>query len=105
MDSRNRKLTEEGRRRRLTTGLDRLEEWSHSASQAQRNAVYKALFSVLCGSVFRAYPVLSGDAGTDEFVVFVKADLVLRIRFRDPDSFGITYIGAPFAAADQGQVA
>ena len=105
MDSRKERLTEEGRRRRLTSGLDRLDEWSLSASQARRNAVYKALFSVVCGSVFRAYPVLTEGAGPDEFIVCVRADLVIRIRFRDRDSFEIIYIGAPCAAADQGQIA
>lgn len=96
---------EEGRRRRLSTGVDRLDQWSENASQAERNAVYKALFAVLCGSVFRSYPVVTGTDRPEEYVVRVRPDLVIRIRLAAGDAFGIAYIGAPQPAAGQDRVA
>ena len=89
------RLTEEGRRRRLSSGLDRLDQWSDTASQAERNAVYKALFAVQCGSVFRSYPVAPGADLPEEFVVLVRPHLALRIKLADSDAFGICYIGSP----------
>jgi len=88
------RITEQGRWRRLSAGLDRLDQWSQTASQAQRNAVYKALFSVLCGTVFHSYPVVRCPDRTEQVAVLVRPDLVMRIRL-GTGTFDIAYIGAP----------
>jgi Family of unknown function (DUF6235) len=78
---------------RLESGLDGLEEWSAAAGQAEQNAVYKALFSIVDGSVFRTY-VTAGDVREpDEFFILVRDELVLKVRLQYPDAFGIVYIG------------
>jgi len=59
--------------------------------------VYKALFAVSCGSVFHSYPVVPGTDRTEEYVVLVRPNLILRIHLRNRDAFGIAYIGAPSA--------
>lgn len=93
------RVTEQGRWRRLSAGLDRLDQWSQAASQAQRNAVYKALFSVLCGTVFHSYPVVRCADRTEQIAVLVRPDLLMRIRL-GTRTFDITYIGAPQPAPE-----
>jgi Family of unknown function (DUF6235) len=82
-------------RLRLTTGLQRLERWSLTASQLEKNAVYRALFSIIDGSVFRAYRIVDDAEQTREFFVVIRDDLIIKIRLSNFDAFGIVYIGAP----------
>ena len=85
----------DGRFRRLSAGLRRLDHWAASAGQVDKNAMYKALFAVADGSVFRAYTTWDDDATpVREFFVLVREDLVVKISFRRTDSFGIVYIGS-----------
>ena len=83
---------------RLESGLDRLEEWSTGADQTEQNAVYEALFSVLDGSVFFAYPTEDDPRRRGEFFVRVRDDLVIKLRLEQPGSFGIAYVGAAAGA-------
>jgi hypothetical protein len=83
-----------GPRFRLDTGLALLEQWAATASQTQKNSVYKALFAVTDGSVFRNYIVFDDRDHTREFTVMVKEDLVVKICILDVDAFAIRYIGA-----------
>jgi len=94
-------MPEEGPRRRLNAGLDQLEQWSSTATQAEKNALYKALFAVSCGTVFRSYPVLYGGIEPGEFLVLVRPNLVTRIQLYHFDEFDITYIGTPQTSPDQ----
>jgi uncharacterized protein DUF6235 len=81
-------------RLRLGSGLDVLGNWADSASQADKNVIYKALFAVVDGGVFPAYDIF-GVAGTSqEFFVSVKEDLVVLVRLLGSGFFGIGYIGA-----------
>jgi hypothetical protein len=83
-----------GRRRfRLDMGMARLDNWAETASQVDRNAVYKALFSIADGTVFQAYKVLDDVHQPREFFVVVRDGLVVKISFHESDAFGILYIG------------
>ena len=77
---------------RLDQGLDILESWSLTASQATRNAVYRALFAVQDGSVFQRYRTIDSYAVPQEFFVYLHEELVIRIRL-DDGVFAIGYIG------------
>lgn len=101
MDPRTDRMTEEGHRWRLNAGLDQLERWSSTAAQADKDALYKALFAVSCGTVFRSYTVLDVGAWSGEFLVLVRPNLALQIRLYNFDEFAITYIGEPQASPDQ----
>ncbi|HET9141405.1 DUF6235 family protein [Actinophytocola sp.] len=79
---------------RLTDGTEQLDAWSEQAGQAAKNALYKALFAVTDGSVFRAYGVLPDRQSAQEHFVLVREDLVLKVSFTDEDAFAIRYIGA-----------
>jgi uncharacterized protein DUF6235 len=85
---------------RLERGLDILDTWSRRASQATRNAVYRALFSVQDGSVFRRYRTIDSYVDPQEFCVYVHDDLVIGIRI-DDGAFGIGYIGPARGAMRQ----
>jgi hypothetical protein len=89
----------QGIRLRLTTGLRRLEQWSATAGQIERNAVYRALFAIIDGSAFQTYEILDAER-TREFFVVVREDLVIKIRLPSWNTFAILYIGAPAAAPD-----
>lgn len=82
-----------GPRFRLNTGLALLERWAITANQTHKNAIYKALFAVTDGSVFRSYIVFDDRDGSREFSVMVKEDLIMKICIEDFDAFGIRYIG------------
>lgn len=86
-------MTQEGRSCKLNAGLHELEQWAETARQAQKNVLYKALFSVTDGSVFRQYSILRDAQNPWEHFVLVRENLVLKISFQDPGSFGILYIG------------
>jgi Family of unknown function (DUF6235) len=86
---------------RMETGLDVLDEWSQSALQSQRNAIYKALFAMQDGSLFRRYRIVDDFQRPNEMYVIVKDDLVLKIRVNCFDSFGIVHIGQPGRSPSQ----
>lgn len=88
-------ISQSGPQFRLERGLDVLDSWSRTASQAQRNAVYHVLFAVLDGSVFRGYQTVDSDALPGEFCIHLRDDLVIRIRL-DETTFTIDYIGPVF---------
>lgn len=81
-----------GPRFRLERGLDVLDDWSETASQATRNAVYRALFAVLDGSVFRRYSTLDSYVRPQDFCVYLHDELVIGIQL-DDETFTIDYIG------------
>jgi hypothetical protein len=80
---------------RLETGLDVLDEWSQTAGQSRKNAVYQALFAMQDGSLFRRYRIIDDFQRPNELFVIVKDDLVVKIRVNCFDSFGIVHIGQP----------
>jgi hypothetical protein len=82
-----------GRRNQLNAGLDVLDTWSETASQAARNALYRALFAVTDGSVFRFFQTSSHRARPDEVTIYLRADLVVTISQTEADLFDIAYIG------------
>lgn len=83
---------------RLTSGLELLDEWSQTATQAERNIVNTALFAVVSRSVFSEYNVVDDVKKTMEFFVFARCDLIVKIRVHDLNSFGIVYVGPACAA-------
>lgn len=85
---------------RLASGMSVLEQWSETAGQSQRNSVYKALFRIIDGSVFRECVVLGDVARSDEFSIMVKEDLIIRFSLLGLDTFAIHYIGAAEAPVD-----
>lgn len=95
-------VTRERKRLRLCVGLARLEEWAATAGQADKNALYKMLFSVADGSVFRTYKVLDDVERVGEFFVMVRRNLVVKISFPQPGTFGVLYIGTPGEAPISG---
>jgi uncharacterized protein DUF6235 len=81
-------------RLRLSSGLELLDQWADGAGQAAKNVMYKALFAILEGSVFRSYDIVDHEARPGEFTVMVRDDLVVRVRVHDADTtFGIDFIG------------
>ncbi len=84
---------------RLETGIEVLEDWSATASQAAKNAVHKALFAMLDGTLFRTYRIVDDYQRPNELFVIVRDDLVMKIRIDCFDSFGIVHIGPPAASA------
>lgn len=92
-DSTNLGETVYGSRFRLETGRDVLGEWSESARQSERNAIYKALFAMIEGTLFRTYRIVDDFQRPNELYVIVKDDLVLKIRINCFDSFSVVAIG------------
>ena len=93
-----------GRRNQLNAGLDVLDTWSETATQAARNSLYRALFAVTDGSVFRFFQTSSHRARPDEVTIYLRADLVVTISQSlrsehqaqsqtEADLFDIAYIG------------
>ncbi|MEV6829576.1 DUF6235 family protein [Amycolatopsis sp. NPDC051102] len=83
-------------RLQLTDGCELLEEWAGSASQAERNVVYEALFAVGDGSAFLIYDIFGDRRDPSIFIVAVKPNLVLKVMLRREDSsFAIRYLGPP----------
>lgn len=78
---------------RLTTGLEILEDWSTTVTQAEKNAANRALFAVVEKTVFTEYNVVDDVEKTMEFFVFARNDLIVKIRVHDLGSFGIVYVG------------
>ena len=79
---------------RMQFGADVLAEWSETASQTRRNAVYAALFSLLDRTVFRTHQIVDDEQRPAEFFVAIKDDLVLKLRVNSFDSFDVLYVGA-----------
>ncbi|WP_436497736.1 DUF6235 family protein [Actinokineospora sp. HUAS TT18] len=94
-------MSRERMRLKLNLGLSRLEKWAANAGQAEKNALYRALFAVADGTVFRSYKVLDDVSRSGEFFVVVRENLIVKICFREPDVFGVLYIGAPEEPAEQ----
>ena len=88
---------------RLETGIEGLEDWSETASQSAKNAVHKALFAMIDGTLFRTYRIVDDYQRPNERFVIVKDNLVMKIRIHCFDSFGIVHIGPPTAAARYGE--
>lgn len=78
---------------RLNSGLEVLDEWSMTATQPDRNAVNRVLFSLVEKSAFTEYNVVDDVQKTMEFFVFARSDLVVKIRVHDLGTFGIRYVG------------
>jgi hypothetical protein len=95
-------------RLQLTAGLEVLESWAETASQAERNVVYEALFAVGDGSAFLVYDIFGDPRDPGNFLVMVKSGLVMKVMVQRADSaFEIRYVGAvedevDAAAAPQG---
>jgi Family of unknown function (DUF6235) len=87
---------------RMDTGLEVLEDWAATATQSEKNAVYKALFAVADGSVFKAYRIVDDWQQLSEFFVVIRDDLLLKICVHSFDSYGIVYIGAQEGAPGLG---
>jgi hypothetical protein len=77
----------------LNTGADVLAKWAETATQSYKNAIYRSLFSMLEGSLFRTHNVVDNHRVPNEFFVIVREDLVLKLRLNGFDSFGVVYIG------------
>lgn len=88
--------------RRLRAGLGHLDRWSASSKQAVRNAVYRALFAIGDGSVFRAYRTLRRSS-SGEVQVQVRDDTVVAVRLAGDHAYDIEYIGDPEEAPDIGR--
>ena len=78
---------------KMDTGTDVLAQWSETAGQSYKNAVYRTLFSVLDGSLFRTHNIVDDFRVPSEFFVVVKDDLVIKLKINGYHSFGIVYIG------------
>ncbi|MEV6647292.1 DUF6235 family protein [Amycolatopsis sp. NPDC051371] len=79
---------------RLAAGVELLDEWAEFATQAERNIVYEALFAIGDGTVFLIYDVFGDPDDISNFIVMVKADLLVKIKlFRTESAFGILYVG------------
>jgi hypothetical protein len=70
-----------------------LDRWAQAASQSKKNALYKALFAMQDGSLFRTYRVIDDFQQTNELYVLVKDDLVMKIRINGLDVYDIVAIG------------
>jgi hypothetical protein len=82
-------------RLQLTSGYEVLEEWAESATQAERNILYEALFAIGDGSVFLIYDVFGDPEDIYNFIIMVKEDLIVKISLqRVTSSFEILYVGA-----------
>jgi len=82
-------------RLQLTAGVEVLDDWAETASQAERNVIYEALFAVGDGSAFLVYDIFGDPRDPYNFIVMVKHDLVVKITLQRADSsFEILYVGA-----------
>jgi uncharacterized protein DUF6235 len=93
-------MTAERRRRRLSMGMACLEQWAVSASQAQKNSVYEALFAVSDGSVRQSHKVLDDVQRNGEYFVLVRDNLVVKVGIHPFNTFSIVYIGSLDEAPD-----
>ncbi|MGW4065872.1 DUF6235 family protein [Amycolatopsis sp. NPDC004747] len=88
-------------RLQLRAGLEILEGWAETASQAERNLVYEALFAVGDGSAFLVYDIFGDPVDPGTFIVMVKPRLVLKVMVQRAESaFDIRHVGALEDGAD-----
>lgn len=81
-------------RLQLVAGAEVLDEWADSATQAERNVLYEALFAIGDGSVFLIYDVFGDPEDISNFIILVKADLMVKINVQRAESaFEILYVG------------
>jgi hypothetical protein len=81
-------------RLQLIAGMDVLEEWAETATQAERNHVYEALFAVGDGSAFLVYDIFGDPRDPGNFVIIVKPGLMLKIMVQPSDcSFVVRRVG------------
>jgi uncharacterized protein DUF6235 len=78
---------------RMEAGFDVLEAWSETANPTRKNAVYRALFAMQDGSLFRTHHVVEDFQRADELTVVVKEDLAMKIRVKSFDAFDVVFIG------------
>jgi Family of unknown function (DUF6235) len=90
--------------RKLRAGLGHLDRWSSSSKQAVRNSVYRALFAIGDGSVFRAYRTMRRPS-SGEMQVQVRDDTVVAVRLAGDNAYDIEFIGDPQEAPDIGRPA
>jgi hypothetical protein len=82
-------------RLQLTAGMDVLDEWAETATQAERNHVYEALFALGDGSAFIVYDIFGDPRDPGNFIVMVKPGLVLKVMVQRSDcAFEIRHVGA-----------
>ncbi|WP_434056849.1 DUF6235 family protein [Amycolatopsis ponsaeliensis] len=82
-------------RLQLTAGHEVLESWAETASQAERNVVYEALFAVGDGSAFLVYDIFGDPRDPGNFLIMVKPGLVLKVMVQRAESaFEIRHVGA-----------
>jgi hypothetical protein len=77
----------------MQSGADVLAEWSETASQTRRNAVYEALFSMLDRTLYRTHRIVDDYWRPAELFVAIRDDLVLKLRVNSFDSFDVLYVG------------
>lgn len=61
-------------------GLDVLDRWLDSGSEADRAAVFAALFAISDGSAFLTYGIFKIGGGPDRFLFTVRRALAVRVR-------------------------
>lgn len=83
---------------KLTAGWELLENWSASATQAERNIVYEVLLATVERTLFTKYVVLEDVERIMEFFVLARGDLIVKIRVHGLHSFRILYAGSACAA-------
>jgi hypothetical protein len=83
---------------RLAAGIDLLDKWAQDAPQSQKNIVNSLLFSVVEKRVFSDYDIVDDVENHMELFVLTKADLTVKIRIYDFESFGIVYVGESCSA-------
>jgi uncharacterized protein DUF6235 len=83
---------------RLTSGLGVLDEWSRTATQAEKNVVNDALLAIVDKSVFTEYIVIDDPRKALQFFVLVKCYLTIKVRVNSLNSFGIVYVGPTSSA-------
>jgi hypothetical protein len=83
---------------RLTTGLDVLDQWSLTATQAEKNVVGDVLLAIAGKSVFARYDVIDDPRRALEFFVLVKCGLAVKVRVYSLNAFGVVYVGPACSA-------
>jgi hypothetical protein len=78
---------------RLDAALDALDAWAATACDADKDALYEALFALVDGTVERDYRVIDDERRLNEFAVVVRAGLVVKIRVTSFNSFEVVYAG------------
>lgn len=80
---------------RLTSGWPLVEQWAATAGRIKKNAVHRAMFAIVEGSVSQTHTVTDDMQNPQDFVIWVRPDLVIKIRVHQADTFEVVYIGSP----------